>query len=660
MALMLTAAVSLAGRAQQDMRPFVSPMFSDNMVLQRGMRDPIWGWAAPSTKVTVTMGNQTASATAGADGKWLAKIGPFPFGGPYTLKVVGSQTVTYSNVLVGDVWICSGQSNMEFGVGNLKNADEEIAAANFPTLRLYGVPKLISAEPVETTGGTWLECTPKNLKADGGWGGFSAVAYFFGKKLNEDLKVPIGLIHTSWGGTPAEAWVSAKDLGDNLPEFKGKLAQLDAIRESKKKPTENGMDPFTAWYLKNDPGSANNAAWADPSVDDSGWKEMTLPAFFQDSGIPEFKNQESVVWFRKTIDLPDDISSKSATLHFLADDNDATWVNGVKVGAVDSWNTPRAYKIAAGGLHPGKNVIAIRVTDTTAPGGIYGDPRGLYLDVTGSDKISLVGSWKLKLGTAITAKNPLPATIDQNPNFPTVLYNGMIQPLVPFGVKGAIWYQGESNADRAYQYRTLLPTMIESWHKSFGQGAFPFLIVQLAGFNHPSPQPGDDTWAELREAQYLTTKKVKNAGIATAIDIGEENDIHPKNKQDVGKRLALVAEAEDYHMKVVSSGPVYKSMKVEGTAIRLSFDHIDGGLTTGPSAGATLKGFAIAGADHKWVWADAKIDGKSIVVSAAGVSQPVAVRYSWATFSDSNLYNGAGLPAFPFRTDNWKGITGGP
>ncbi len=570
-ALMLTSAVSFAGRAQQDVRPFISPMFSDNMVLQREMRDPVWGWAAPGTKVTVSMADQTASATAGSNGRWLVKIGPFPVGGPYTMTVAGPQSTTFSNVMVGDVWICSGQvKNMEFGVGNLKNPDEEIAAADHPNLRLYMEPKTISADPLGVTSGNWLTCTPDNLKKDGGWGGFSAVAYFYGRKLQEDLKVPIGLIHTSWGGTPAEAWTSEKDLGDKVPAYRGNIAQLEAIREAKKHPAPVGTDPFTAWYQKNDPGSATDPGWASTLVDDSpAWKSMDLPKFFQDAGFPELVNQESVVWFRKEVDLPEDVAGKGVTLHFVATtDNDAAWVNGVKVGATDGYNVPRAYKVAANVAETvGKNLIAIRVTDDQAPGGIWGDPAGLNLEVAGGSPISLVGSWKVKLGTAITSKNPLPATFQDNPNFPTVLYNGMIQPIIPFGVKGAIWYQGESNAGKAYEYRTLLPTMISSWRRNWGQGDFPFLIVQLAGFQHAPKDPGDDAWAELREAQWMTAKNVRNAGIATAVDIGEENDIHPKNKQEVGRRLALVAEKQVYRMPVTSSGPVYKSMSIEDTVL---------------------------------------------------------------------------------------------
>lgn len=657
-ALTLAAAVSHGGALRQDMRPFVSPMFSDNMVLQRDMRDPVWGWAAPGTQVKVTFADKSSTATADKDGRWLAKIGPFKAGGPFKLTVEGAKALTFDNVLVGDVWICSGQSNMEFGIGNLTNADAEIASADYPTLRLFFQPKIISPVPLQYTSGSWDVCTPENVKKDGDWAGFSAVAYFFGRRLNEDLKVPIGLIHTSWGGTPAQAWTCEKDLADKLPEYRTQIAQVEAMEQARLHPETVVKDPVKVWYAKNDKGSATEPGWADPALDDSGWKTANAPGFFQDAGYKEFVNQQSVVWYRKSIDLPADAATGDATVHLMVNDNDETWVNGTKVGATDGYNIPRAYKVPSGVLHAGANVIAVRVTDTQAPGGIWGDPAGLYLQV-GETKMSLAGAWKIKLGTAVTAKNPYPMRSADDPNLPTVLYNGMIQPIIPFAVKGAIWYQGESNAGQAYQYRTLLPTMINSWRRNWDEGDFPFLIVQLAGFQPgaSAKTPGDDAWAELREAQWLTTKTCRNTGIATAFDIGEPADIHPKDKQDVGKRLALVAEAEDYHMKVSYSGPVYKSMKIEKGTIRLSFDHVNGGLV---AKGDTLIGFAIAGADHKWYWADAKIDGKSVIVSSASVRDPVAVRYGWASYLDCTLCNKDDLPALPFRTDTWKGITGGP
>jgi len=649
-ALLPLLALSFPMNPAQAAMPFVSPMFTDNMVLQRGIADPVWGWAAPGTNVTVTIGGKTATTTAGKDGKWLARVGPLPVGGPYTMEISGPQTAHFSNILVGDVWICSGQSNMEFGIANAINAADDIKSADYPNIRLYAVPKLIAASPVKVNAADWKVCTPDSVEHDGGWGGFSAVGYFFGRKLHQDLKVPIGLIHTSWGGTVAEAWTEEAALGKHLPEFRPLLNGLDSFR--KQRDSHTIQERFAEWYQKNDAGMSAARPWSDQTLDDGDWKTMNVPEFFQKSGLPELNNQQSIVWMRKSFDLTADQAGKDLVLNFVADDNDVTFVNGTKVGATDGYNVPRAYKVPSSLLKAGKNVVAVRVTDTSAPGGIYGQPDSVRIDVPGETAISLSGAWRVKLGAVVNAKNPFPTTIEDNPNYTTVLYNGMIAPLAPYGIKGAIWYQGESNADRGFQYRTLLPTMITSWRDAFGQGKFPFLIVELAGFGQPKTQPGDDSWAELREAQQLTAWKFADAGIATAIDIGDANDIHPKNKQEVGRRLALVAEAKVYNQRVNYSGPVYKSVKPDGMTLRIKFDHTEGGLKT--SDGGKLRGFSIAGDDQKWYWADAKIDGDTIVVSSNMLVSPVAVRYSWASFSDSNLVNGEGLPAFPFRTDNWK------
>lgn len=332
------------------------------------------------------------------------------------------------------------------------------------------------------------------------------------------------------------------------------------------------------------------------------------------------------------------------------DDNDTTWINGTQVGATASYNADRKYNVPANVLKAGKNVIAVRVFDGQGAGGINGKPDQLTLVPEGGAAVSLAGEWKYKVGVALTSAAAYPAALTDNPNVATVLYNGMIAPLVPFGIKGAIWYQGESNTGRDEQYRRLLPTMINDWRSRFGVGAFPFYIVQLANFMAQDTEPKDDAWPRLREAQYLTTKTVPNTGISNTIDIGDAGDIHPKNKQDVGKRLALNALALTYGKKIEYSGPVYKSMKADGNAIRLSFDHVGGGLMA--KGGMALTGFAIAGDDKKFVWADAKIDGSTVVVSSPKVAQPTAVRYAWANNPVCNLYNKDGLPALPFRTDS--------
>ncbi|BDI30166.1 9-O-acetylesterase [Capsulimonas corticalis] len=675
--LLVLAALPLTGAMAQtpDAKPLLSPVFTDHLVLQRDRQDPVWGWAAPGTKVTVTINGKSASATAGADGKWIARLPALTAGGPYDLTVAGPTTTTLHDILVGDVWICSGQSNMEFGVGNLAASATEIAAANYPNIRIFTTAKKTALTPQDLTTGHWDAVTPETIAGQGTWSGFSAVGYFFGRELNQKLNIPIGLIQTSWGGTIAESWTSEKSL-DKLADFH---PGLDAVRvkRSAVNNTVSYAQQWKDWYTANDPGTKAN--WGDPSLDASDWKTMTLPTAWESAGVPELAAFDGLVWFRKEIDLPAGAENNDLTLRLgKVDDNDMTWVNGVPVGATEGWDQSRVYTIPKSALRAGKNVITVRVLDTGGGGGIYDGTNALRLEIPGGDPVSLAGPWQYKIAAPLAQTKPVPQNIgDGNPNVVTVLYNGMVQPLVPYGVKGAIWYQGESNADRAYQYRALLPTMIGDWRKQWGEGDFPFYIVQLANWTPVLDQPGDSNWAELREAQTMTSKNVKNSGEALAIDIGDGPDIHPKDKQDVGRRLALTALAKTYGQKVEYSGPEYKSYKVEGSKVRVSFDHLGGGLTvstvtplsdyltrTGaftptvdPSPTAAVKGFAVAGDDHKWYWADAVIDGDTIVLSSPSVASPVAVRYAWANNPVTNLYNKAGLPAVPFRTDDWPGVT---
>ena len=639
-ALLLCAALAApaAALAQTNTpagKPFLAPLFSDNMVLQRGQSDPVWGWTTPGAAVTVSIAGKSAKAVAGTDGKWTAKLPPLTVGGPYTLNVTGPETATLANVLVGDVWVCSGQSNMEFGLGNAVNAQQEIAAANYPQIRLFMVQHNIQRTPQATAPVTpWAVCSPTTV-AQGGWNGFSAVGYFFGRDLQQNLHVPIGLIETDWGGTPAEAWTSGPALA-RMPDFRAAVAQMDAQQDA----ALSRSQQMASWYAKNDPGLAGK--WADPATGASVWPTITLPGYIQDAGIPELKTN-GIIWFRKTIDLPADAAGQDAILHFVADDNDTAWVNGTQIGATEGFQTPRDYHVPASLLKAGPNEIAIRVLDTGGQGGIYGDAVKLFWEVPGGQNIPLAGPWHYKVGASLAKTTPLPlGPIDQNS--PTTLFNGMVAPLIPYGIKGALWYQGEANASRAAQYRRLLPAMIGDWRTRWGEGSFPFYIVQLANW-----APGGDAWPELQEAQWLTAKSVPNAGIATAIDIGDHTDIHPKNKQEVGRRLALVAEAQAFGEKVEASGPLYKSMQVEGNAIRLRFTHLGGGLTA--HADGLLTGFTVAGADKKFIPADARIDGDTVVVSASEVPTPVAARYAWSADPVCSLYNKAGLPALPFRTD---------
>ena len=618
--------------------PLLDPLFTDNMVLQRGMADPVWGWAAPGQAVRVSIGGKTTRAVAGPDGKWTAKVGPFAAGGPYTLVAgLGNRIITLKNVAVGDVWLCSGQSNMEFGIGNVANPDPVIAAANDPNLRLLTIRKVIAMSPQALTSGTWAACTPETIKSQGTWNGFSAVAYFFGQKLRRDTKVPIGLILSSWGGTPAESWVSEGALRKNVPEFTPQMDQIDAARV---RPI-NFAQSLADWYTKNDPGTP--AQWQNPAANDAAWETITAPSLFQDAGLADLKGINGVIWYRKTFDLPAGSAGKDAVLHLMVDDNDTTWINGVQVGATEGYTVLRAYEVPASVLKPTGNVVAVRVLDTGGGGGVWGEPSGLNLTVTGGDVLSLAGTWRIKLGVALTKTTPLPVAISDNPGFPTTLYNGQISPLVPFGIKGAIWYQGESNSGRDAQYRRLLPALIGDWRTQWGEGAFPFLIVQLAGF-----APGGDAWPLLREAQWRTSLSVPNTGIATALDIGDPNDIHPKNKQDVGRRLALVAEAKTYGLKVPYAGPVLKALTAAGHAATLTFTHTEGGLVS--KSGPALTGFEVAGTDGVFAAADAHLSGNTVIVSSPSVSIPTAVRYAWSGDPQCSLYNGAGLPAFPFDT----------
>jgi sialate O-acetylesterase len=666
--LILLAVFMLLAAYGQDM-PFVHPIFSNDMVVQRGVKVPVWGWTTPGELVKVNMYGSNDLVRADATGKWMAKIGPFKAGGPYVMRIEsppvvaemtegaicgmdgkcemspvvvtgGDKKAIFFNVMVGDVWICSGQSNMEMGIGAIK-APEDVAKADNENIRFFTVPKSIQFEPQQTTNSSWQVCTPKSI-ASGGWGGFSAVGYLFGKNIQEDQKIPIGLIGTYWGGTVAEAWTSAEAL-NTMPDFAEAIKNQNIAIENMK----TGMDDYNKrvddWWIKNDPGSA--ARWEAVTVDKE-WPIMSLPGLWESKGLPDF---DGVVWFKKEINL----TAKEATKDYIIslgpiDDRDVTWVNGEKVGGMDTWNLARKYKVPAKLLKEGINVITIRVLDTGGGGGIYGQPGELSFNSNdGAAKISLAGDWKYRISIDLKKTAAFPLQLSKNnPNAPTVLFNGMIAPIIPFPVKGAIWYQGESNCGRAIQYQKLLPTMIKDWRTRFGVGNFGFYIVQLANFMATKPEPTESAWAELREAQAITSQEIPKTGLALAIDIGMANDIHPINKQEVARRLALAAKAMTYGKKIEYSGPVMGHAAIGNGKIRVWFKHAVG-LT---SLGEPVKGFAIAGNDGKFVWADAVIERDTIVVSSPLVKYPTQVRYAWADNPICNLYNAAGLPAVPFRT----------
>ncbi len=637
-AALLTTIAPAPARSQEMTKvnkPLLHPLFSENAVLQRDRPLTMWGWAQPNADVTVKFGGGTRVLRADNDGRWSVPIRPRPAGGPYSLEVSsGGQTQTRSNLMFGDVWLCSGQSNMEFALSGVNNAAAETAAANYPGIRLLHVPNNIQSAPVDTFNANWQFCTPQATSS------FSAVGYFFGRKLNQELKIPIGLIESNWGGTPAETWVSASAL-KKMGDFDGAISLMQANANN---PAQ--LEQARADWWKSDEGT--KSGWKNPAWNDANWKTMALPAAWEDKGYSDF---DGVMWFRREVNVPAGWAGHDVKLNLgQIDDDDATYWNGTLVGETRGYGNARNYTIPGAQVKAGVNTIAIRVLDTGGGGGLRSTMTAALAD--GAQTVSLDGDWKYHLGASLQEAPPLPRETDQNT--PTALYNGMIAPLFPGQIKGVIWYQGETNADnkrRATQYRTLLPTLITDWRARFGAATgapMPFYIVQLANYMAPNDQPGDDAWAYLREAQSMTAKNVPDTGLAVISDIGNANDIHPTNKQDVGLRLALQALKNTYGQNVQADGPTLESVLVRGGG--------DLALTFGNADGLNIKGdanrvFAVAGADGKYFWATPRVQGDTIYLKSPDVAAPKTARFAWSNNPRANLYNSAGLPASPFRTD---------
>lgn len=635
----------------------MSPLFTDNMVLQQKSDAPIWGTAEPKAKVTVKTSWNKASYTAVADeaGKWMVKVSTPKAGGPYSMTVTeqGAQPITIKNVLIGEVWICSGQSNMQMPVkGNwakVTNCDEEVANAKYPKMRLISVERLTSSKPEDnftTYGNGWMECSPENVAE------FSATAYFFGREIHKKRGVPVGLIHTSWGGTTIEAWMSkealagVKDLGSQAEMVSG----WPATREERRAKSQGAVDAWNRLSNTFDDAFVQFSDFSEEKFDDSRWDNMKLPGNLE----RVYSGFDGHVLVRRTVDIPAAWAGKEIKMHIGGvDDKDFTYFNGTQIGGEQGWNKARVYTIAGNLVKEGKTTVAIRIMDKSGNGGISGNDQSFYLEGPDGSKISLAGNWKSKKDADYSCMPARPVNMYNEPYWSTVLYNAMIAPLVPYSIKGAIWYQGCSNDDRAYQYQDLMRLLIADWRDKWGYD-FPFYITQLANYTKRQTQPTESTWAELREAQLMAARTVPNTGMAVTIDIGEANDIHPRNKQEVGRRLALQALNKTYGMQVACSGPVYESYEIDGNVIRLKFSSVAGGLVV---KGDKLEGFTIAGADHKFHWAEAKIVGNCIEVSCKDVPRPLAVRYAWAHNPLGNLYNTTGLPASPFRTDSWQGVT---
>ncbi|MBN1900334.1 9-O-acetylesterase [Candidatus Sumerlaeota bacterium] len=635
------------------------PVFGDHMILQRNQDIPVWGWASAGESIMVELCGRKLKTKADENGEWMVRFDPLPESGPFDLVISGKNTLRFQDVLIGEVWICSGQSNMDMTVdsawGKVLNAEKEAQDANYPQIRFFNTRHSFSGSPereFESNGG-WTPCSPDSVKS------FSATAYFFGRHIHKNLRVPVGLIRAAWGGTPIEPWTPLPALRE-IPWFSSRLENIDEVLENLEGYKEKYPDLLKAWMKKleeNDPGYQSQIKWFDPSIAATDWEEINLPSLWDDMG--NLGSFDGVIWFTRNFDLPADYAEKKACLHLgTIDDEDFTWINGRQIGESHLFIAKRDYEVPEGVLKPGRNVITVRALDTGGHGGFSGAAENMKLEipVEGESRfVSLSGKWKYRLGCNLKTLPQRPIPVEFAHMTPSALYNGMIAPLIPYAVKGVIWYQGESNAARAFEYRTLFPAMIKSWRKNWAQGDFPFLFVQIANYGATPENPVENDWAELREAQLLALS-TSNTAMAVTIDIGDCKDIHPRNKQDLGYRLGLGAQAIAYGEKIVHSGPIYRknSMKIEGKKIRLEFDHAENGLM---AKGEKLKGFSIAGNDKYFVWAKAEIDESSVIVWQDEVHEPVAVRYGWAACPECNLYNKEGLPASPFRTDSWKGIT---
>jgi sialate O-acetylesterase len=621
-------------------------LFADHMVLQREVAVPVWGWASPKEAITVQVAGQILTTVADSRGNWSLKLAPHAAGGPFELSVKGRNSIVLKDVLFGDVWLCGGQSNMQWQVDWLKFQGVDSTKLNNPNLRLFTVAIDLDYQPKkDVKAGAWKVANKETV------GPFSAVGYFFGQYLQENLNVPIGLISSNLGATSIETWMSNGAL-KQFPQFKEVVADMEASGKNFEQLNED-LKSFRkkwddAYYFKGDPGIAQH--WERPETNVSDWKTMEIPNLWEDAGLPDY---DGSVWFRKEFDLPAGFSKDTFNIALnQIDDYDIAWVNGVKIGESFGSRNWRNYFFPANILKPKGNVLVVRVFDAGGKG-------GLYSNAFWGNPI-LNGTWKYKPGVKVDASKFPKPTVPNGSFFthPGLLYNGSIAPLQPFAIKGAIWYQGESNAERAAEYSQLLPAMIADWRQHWGQGQFPFLVVQLANHHAEPAQPGNSDWAELREAQTAALK-LSNTAVIAAIDIGEADDIHPKNKLEVGRRLGLAARKVAYGEKIRASGPTFEAMKIEGSQVRISFQS-DGGSLTSKDKYGMLRGFAVAGADQQFQWAAAYLDRDEVVVHSPKVPQPVAVRYAWADNPGQlDLYNLEGLPAMPFRTDGWQLSTAG-
>ena len=617
--------------------------FTDNMMLQRDMPIKIWGWGNRYETVTVSIHDQKVNTRCKKDGTWEIILSPIPYGGPYSLTVQGKEnSIKIENILIGDIWLCSGQSNMEWTVAQSANSKQEVQNANYPEIRALKVPKSIKNSPQDNFNAQWEICSPSTV------GAFSGIAYYYARALYKEVQIPIGIINASWGGTDIETWISDEAF-TALPSNVQKQYNMEVVNNLEEYIRQNkGQKQAFLDAMENDPGINNQ--WFIPGFNTVAWEEMRVPGEW---GTTPLSLIDGHVWFKYDLNLTCTEAGRPATLSLgTIDDADITWVNGTKVGNASGWDTPRIYSIPPGILKEGSNNITVRVTDNGGSGGMWGQEADIYLEIDNT-RHSLAGNWKYQMSVA----NADYHVLDITPNMVhSSLYNTMIHPLTPFRIKGVIWYQGENNVGAGYDYRTLFQTQIKDWRTRWGY-ELPFYWVQLANLYPEDTTPVESSWAELRESQAMTLE-LPHTGQATIYDIGDAYSIHPTNKQEVGRRLSLIALHKDYGRdSLVYSGPTFQNVSFKENTAVITMNTYGSQLTIHNKYGY-LEGFSIAGEDRKFVWAKAFIDANGkIIVYNENIAEPVAVRYAWSNNPAANLFNAQGLPAIPFRTDSWKGVT---
>jgi sialate O-acetylesterase len=652
----------------------VAGVFGDHMVVQAGKPIPVWGWAKPGTAVTVKLLDAKAvTATAGKDGRWMATVSPVKTGQTGTMTVsAGEKKIVAKDVLVGEVWLCSGQSNMSQSVGGSNNPKEEAAAANYPQIRMFTVSSASAIEPRQDVNGQWEVCSPKTV------GHFSAVGYFFGREIHKQLKVPVGLIHSSVGATPVENWMpidgmKGNALCEDLVRWHEDVAtahrasdkKREALREEFAKRSKAHKDLLRKIYLdsrgsptkKEYPNKGFEQGLAKPGYQDTSWKTMTLPSRWE-LAVRKMSRLDGVVWFRRTVTVPAAWAGKDLSLKVgVIDDEDITYFNGEKVGeTLGATNSPyrvqRDYTVPGKLVKAGQNTIAVRVVDWGNRGGISGGEMSVSLKDAADKPANLAGVWKYRVTVPVQPLPPPHNPLIVNHKTPSALYNAMIYPLAPYPIQGAIWYQGENNQGRSQQYAFLFPQLIRDWRSLWNDDELSFFYVELASFRERDAQPGVNNWWALLRAAQRKALELPRTGMATAIDIGDAKDIHPRNKQDVGKRLALSALGVEYGKKILHKGPSLKSATSKGETVTLVFQDVGEGLkATTPLE----KCFGVKDVDGQWIWADAKIVGKDkVVLKGKAGTEYVAINYAWANNPAAPLYNSAGIPAVPFHTEAQK------